>query len=181
MLDDITDGILSLSIHPTGKLLFVLTEHNHYYLYNLINNTQLYKNKLKDIATSILFDPSGEYYLLVYYHKIEIYEVNTGNMKLQFDMPCRVNKILFYNTQYMVCGCEDGRIRCFTMDGEDISPQEQSVNGRIKDMSILGDILISITSSGYITLWYIEEKSIQHVLTNQIIEGYRVNCMACCN
>lgn len=80
IFDDINNPISSLSVHNSGKLLLVLTEHNTYCLYNLIDNKQVYKNKLKETATSIQFDQSGKYYLITYYRKIEIYEIGSGEV-----------------------------------------------------------------------------------------------------
>eukprot|EP01130_Rhizamoeba_saxonica_P017658 TRINITY_DN8605_c0_g1_i1.p1 TRINITY_DN8605_c0_g1~~TRINITY_DN8605_c0_g1_i1.p1 ORF type:complete len:876 (+),score=171.86 TRINITY_DN8605_c0_g1_i1:240-2867(+) len=120
------------------------------YQYNIQQIARNLKNEVVCVSNSAIYIRSNR----------DVIDIDLVN-------ECRITSLILYD-QDVWCGCDDGSIYIYeNIYSEDVTVIDiHTDHALISDMKILGDYILSVGHSGYITVWDIAEK------TNIISDNY---------
>ncbi len=89
------DIIHDLSIHPSGKLAISVSKDNTMKLWNLVEGRMAFTRRLKGAADQVLWNSTGDFYLLVVRDEVQVYQASTNECVNKIKCNSRVNRACF--------------------------------------------------------------------------------------
>jgi protein MAK11 len=83
------------AIHPTGKLAVSVSKDSTVRLWNLVQGRCSFTRKLKTMADSIRWFPSGKYYLIITSMSLQLFDTADNSCKFTISSKSRINQAVF--------------------------------------------------------------------------------------
>ncbi|KAH9253882.1 hypothetical protein BASA81_008195 [Batrachochytrium salamandrivorans] len=163
-----TASVLSISIHPSGKILLSVSKDKTLRCWDLMRGVCAYTLKLHAIAERVVWSATGSHYALLFSNTVIVYLVESGEATGKFESPrSRLNSITFttchstnsHLDDVVIIGGEDKRITVASTTGEIIMQWNSGHKSRIKDIASLmstkreASVFATCSSDGAIFLW----------------------------
>eukprot|EP00743_Colponemidia_sp_Colp-15_P004113 GILK01004441.1.p1 GENE.GILK01004441.1~~GILK01004441.1.p1 ORF type:complete len:508 (+),score=120.75 GILK01004441.1:51-1526(+) len=104
-------GILSLSIHPSGKLALSVGKDRCLKLWNLLTGRCAYTNNLDRDLDLVMWSPKGDRYALSSASEVMIYDVESAEVVARLKHERRVSALAFLSDELLLTGGDDGSVR----------------------------------------------------------------------
>ncbi|XP_012938307.1 p21-activated protein kinase-interacting protein 1-like isoform X2 [Aplysia californica] len=184
--------VMTVGIHPTGKLGFSAGSDKSLLTWDLLTGKLAFQRKLQDVALSIFFTPSGDRYVLQFDRRIEICDIEDTKTVNVMTMDWRINCLVLVKQDFLVVGGEDRHVQVLNLTSGktvltlDSADQGQSdFHGRVKSVQVLEEnensALVFIgTAQGHIKAFKVDltEGSEEAELVLSYDAGVRLTCMA---
>jgi len=111
-------GVLSLSIHPTGKLALSVGKDGYLKLWNLMTCSLAHKIKLRHVSTQVKWSYDGNSYYVVSQKEIKVYDSH-GDLMSNLTLGSKILAIVPLGStgQRLAVGCENGAVTVWNSDG----------------------------------------------------------------
>lgn len=166
-------SVNDISIHRSGKIMLSVAADRKLVLWNLMTGKKASIRKLKDEPLQVSFCPGSESDYIVAYPKSVILYSSNGTTVRKWDVTSRIHKSQWYKNLYIVT-TEEGKLVFFDLEKDEIAFELQGHVTRVKDVAVLGDLAVSISSDGSIVVWDLLKRDQLAVYNAES----RLNCVA---
>jgi len=176
-------SILSISIHPSGKLALSTSKDATLKMWNLLKGKSAFTIKLKSESEIIEWSPKGTSYALVTGSKITLHAISNGQEVQSFQHEKHILSLKFVTDNILAAGGEDKIITLWNAITGEILQKIEGHTNRIKDLAIAFydhnslPLLISISSDGFIKVWNINTTK-ANILAETPTTA-RLTCLCC--
>ncbi|XP_061169095.1 p21-activated protein kinase-interacting protein 1-like [Saccostrea echinata] len=179
--------VLSLSVHPSGKLALTVGQDKTLRTWNLITGKSAYITNIKRAADVVCWSPSGHFYAVVFANKVDVYKLETGSVCSSWTSEHKVNSFAFVNDSIVVYGGEGGVISLYDINNNtELASVSAEVN-RIRGISAVKSdpaeedkyYVFTASSDGFIKMFFLtlEEKKVNMKLLASHNAGFRLTCI----
>lgn len=160
--------MLSIAVHPTGKLALTLGTDCTLRTWNLIKGRQAYAINLSSKSTDarsldfIKWGPGGEKFVLGGGANVELWNISTGGIINKYQYKSKVTCVCWLNEEVVAVGHEDGKITVLNVKTQEEEAFEAHTM-RVKCLQSSDNWLVSASSDGHIKLWTFDGESIEQV------------------
>ncbi|XP_066435453.1 p21-activated protein kinase-interacting protein 1 isoform X2 [Eleutherodactylus coqui] len=153
--------VLSLSIHPSGRLALSVGTDKTLRTWNLVEGRSAFIKNIKQNAQIVQWSPSGEKYVVVIHDKVDVYDLETASVTGTIKNPKRISSIRFITDALLAVAGDDELIRLYDPD----SPQKclcefKAHETRVKSLHSFEysgtPIIVSSSSDGYVKMWRLD-------------------------
>jgi WD40 repeat protein len=151
-----SDFVLGMDVHPQASVLLSIGRDKTLKCWDLAKAHLSYSMKLEIVPSLVKFSKDGKAYLLGFDKKVQIH-VDEEEKSVEFKQ--RINAIcctVLGENQVWIAGGEDKIIRVYDFDGNLMKEWNSNHSLRIKDMDVLGTILVTCSSDGTIHTWNLD-------------------------
>lgn len=165
-------SVLSLAVHPTGKLLLSVGQDRTIRTWNLVTAKRAYTTSTPAPVDIVKWTPGGDKYVLCYNGKLDVCSVSNAATIHSIKLPGKAHSVDFISDNVIAAGCEGGKV-CFLDLESGQSIHEFKVNAnRIKCISVKQvesnkNLLALITNDGIIELHLVEQNKSE--VTNTLV------------
>jgi len=182
-----SDGINSLSIHPSGKLALTCARDRTIRMWNLINGRSAYDEKLSYEAEIVSWSPSGNCYAIGSHSSIRVFSI-AGETLHKYEQPNyeHILTMVFVKEDVIASGGEDRKITLWNTKTGEILHTIEGFGNRIKGLCLAPKtdfpiidypkLLVSISSDHTIKVWDLDHSATQPCAT-VYVEG-RLVCVS---
>ncbi|CAG0900352.1 unnamed protein product [Darwinula stevensoni] len=174
------DGVISFSIHPSGKLGLSVGKDMTMRTWNLIRGRSAYITNIKAVADHVTWSPDGEHYALVINKKVDIYTVSTAKVVYSIQWPVSVTSVAFIDEAVVAVGGEKKSIEIHSLTTKTCICSFEAHERRVKALKYAApQWLFSASSDGFIKLWHLEayQTGRKPGLLAQVNTTCRITCM----
>lgn len=179
-------AVISMSVHPSAKILLSLSKDNTMRTWNLIKGRSAYVTNIKTGAHSITWSKSGDQFLLVVDSELYHYDLS-GSLKKTCKVDKRINHIDFLSDNLVMIASDSGFVEIMDLEKGSLIHKQQAHESRIKSAQVLEPrdksktndscpMAITCSSDGQVKLWSIQESNKFKELT-KVDTGARITCM----
>lgn len=177
-------GVLSLSVHPSGKIALSVGRDGYLKLWNLMTGTLAHRIKVRESPTCVQWAPDGTSYLVGFATGIKIYDMR-GDFQAEVKAPARTSaaSFCFASPRVVAIGCEDGRILVADATTGARQGLLEGHKRRVKGVGRLSAsgasgrwLLCSGSSDGEVRIWDVDSNE---TVTSLAGQG-RITCMVAC-
>lgn len=156
-------SVLSMSVHPTGKLLLSVGHDKTIRTWNLVTAKRAYTTSTPAMVDIVKWTPDGTCYILCYNSKLDICSVSSAATIHSVKLPGKAHAIDFIDSKTVVAGCEGGQVVFVDIENGTISHEFTVKGNRVKCLNVKvlepQKCLLALTSNdGLIELHLIEVK-----------------------
>lgn len=166
-------AINDMSIHRSGKIMLSVAVDRKLVLWNLMTGRKASIRKLKDEPLQVSFCPGTESNYVIAYPKSVVLYSASGTAVRKWEVASRIHKSQWYNDLFIV-STEEGKLVSYDLGNEEPAFELQGHATRVKDLAILGDLAVSISSDGSIVVWDLLKRDQLAVYNAES----RLNCVA---
>ncbi|KAJ2517600.1 60s ribosome biogenesis protein mak11 [Coemansia sp. RSA 1939] len=153
-----------IAIHPSGKLALSVSQDRTVIVWNLLTGQRASRTKTPNSGELVVWNPSGTSYVISYGTEVQVYNVGQAEPATTIFSQQRILAVLavvFKGNTYVITGCQDKRIRIYSIGGTELA-SAQCHDNRIKGLSSLDmvfpdgstkTIIVSVSSDGRIKVW----------------------------
>jgi protein MAK11 len=158
-------AVLSLSIHPSGKIMLSTGKDGTLKCWDLEKGSCAYSMKLPQLGDKVLWSPTGDHYAILMDKTLWIYQVSTGECTAKIATSSRMNSFVFTtgvnpDEPILITGEENQTCSIWDLKGDLILKWETKDGARVKDMSVFitnepekAHLLATCASNGKIKVW----------------------------
>ncbi|KAI9504164.1 60s ribosome biogenesis protein mak11 [Coemansia spiralis] len=159
-----TGPVNAIAIHPTGKLALSVSQDRTVIVWNLLTGQRASRTKTPQAGEIVAWNSSGALYVIAYATEIQVHRVGQAEPISTIFSRQRILATLvvsFEECDYVLAGCQDKRIRIYSIEGTELAAIQCHEN-RIKGLSSVDmtfpdgsvqTIVVSISSDGHIKAW----------------------------
>lgn len=129
-------SVLSLSVHPSGKLLLTVGQDKTLRTWNLVTGKRAYTTNIKSSVDIIQWSPDGEKYALCYNGKLDICLLAKAAPEQSIKLPGKGHALAFATNNILVVGCEGGSVVFVNIDNGTLVHDFKIECNRIKCLSV---------------------------------------------
>lgn len=145
--------ILDFSIHPSARVALSSSKDRNIYMWDMMKGKIVFSAKTKEApASSVLWSPDGNRYLLAAGSTVTLSDVegrSTNSFYSDRDVLCNA----FIDDYRVAVGGEDKTVRLWDTRGRTKSTVLFDHGARVKDISVVDDMLVSADSQGNLKVW----------------------------
>lgn len=166
-------SVLSLSVHPTGKLLLTVGQDKTIRTWNLVTAKRAYTTSTPAPVDIVQWTPGGDKYILCYNGKLDVCSVSNAATIHCVKLPGKAHSVAFISDHVVAAGCEGGTVYFVHVEkGVQIHELKVKAN-RVKCISakpleVNKCLLALITNDGLIEL-HLVEHSKSEISTNMVV------------
>ncbi|XP_062617383.1 p21-activated protein kinase-interacting protein 1-like [Saccostrea cucullata] len=179
--------VLSLSVHPSGKLALTVGQDKTLRTWNLITGKSAYITNIKRAADIVCWSPSGHFYAVVFANKVDVYKLETGSVCSSWTTEHRVNSLAFVNDNVVLYGGEGGVVSFYDINNNtELASVSADVN-RIRGIcAVKSDpaeedkyYVFTASSDGFIKMFSLttKEEKVNMKLLASHNAGFRLTCI----
>ncbi|XP_055610951.1 p21-activated protein kinase-interacting protein 1-like [Uranotaenia lowii] len=175
-------AVLSISIHPHGKIALSLGSDMTLRTWDLVTGRAIYTRGLKGdpkysgSLSSVEWSPDGTYIALMGARVVDIVSMETAKSVRTVKCSSKPACLTWISETELACGLDDGNLLMFDAEAGDAEPEKfQAYESRLKSIAFVGNHLATASSAGDISLWKIEGNDFQEICTTNI--GCRPTCL----
>ncbi|XP_077125972.1 p21-activated protein kinase-interacting protein 1 [Ranitomeya variabilis] len=176
--------VLSLSIHPSGKLALSVGTDKTLRTWNLIDGRSAFIKNIKQNAHIVLWSPSGEKYVVVIHDKVDVYSLETASVTGTVKNPKRISSVRFITDTLLVVAGDDEFIRLYDTDSQKCLCEFKAHETRVKSLYSFdykgSPILVSSSSDGYVKMWRLDlnKMNSEPTLLSEVSTSARLTCLS---
>ncbi|XP_077991664.1 p21-activated protein kinase-interacting protein 1-like [Glandiceps talaboti] len=183
------DGLVSLSIHPSGKLAMSIGKDKTLKTWNLIIGRTAYITNIKKVGEIIQFSPSGNCYIVAADKQVDVYDLESAKVVHSFDTGIRIFALVFITEDIVAVAGDSESIKLFSIQKESCLSEFEAHSKRVKSLKTVSDprstatnskLLVSASSDGYIKVWAVNTDKARNdpVLLTEVNTSARLTCVA---
>ncbi|KAG8442396.1 hypothetical protein GDO86_011258 [Hymenochirus boettgeri] len=157
--------VLSLSIHPSGKLALSVGTDKTLRTWNLVEGRSAFIKNIKKIAHIVRWSPSGEKYVVVMDDKADVYQLQTATVIGTINNPKRISSLQFVTDSVLVVAGDEDVIRIYDTDSQKSLCEFKAHENRVKTLNVFqwkgAHIIVSSSSDGFVKMWKIDLEQVQ--------------------
>jgi len=157
-LDAHKNGVISVAVHPSGKLLLSFGYDKWMKCWNFSTGKLAYKKSLKFFGSfgrpnKIFWVDGGRYFSFVFNHSIEIFETET--CAKFFSVEIEKSKISAAESRKnsIFLGLDDGQMKKIELNSKRCISLNAGHPVRVKAIQLVDDYMFTADSSGLIKAW----------------------------
>jgi len=195
-------GIVSIAIHPSGKLMLSLAKDRTLKMWNLIKGKCAFTQRLEREGDIVIWSPSASWYAISGGNTIDIFQALNAEKKVSFQHSHRILAAIFLKEDVIAAGGEDRNITLWNLSTSNREKILKGHKNRIKGLAIVPNeenkldratptsesssrtffpLLVSISSDGFIKVWnpnlVHENSKDDEGLVAQISTSARLTCL----
>ncbi|KAG8571750.1 hypothetical protein GDO81_011770 [Engystomops pustulosus] len=176
--------VLSLSIHPSGKLALSVGTDKSLRTWNLVEGRSAFIKNIKQIAHIVQWSPSGEKYVVVIHDKVDVYELETASVTGTIKNKTRISSIRFITDTLLAVAGDDDLIRIYDPNSQKFLCEFKAHETRVKSLYSLeykgSPVIASSSSDGYAKLWKLDLNKVTTAptLLCEVSTSARLTCLA---
>lgn len=175
--------VMSLSVHPSGKLALTVGTDKTLRTWNLINGRSAFIKNIKQNAHIVRWSPEGDKYVVVVNDTVDIYDLETATVTRTIKNPKRISSVNFLNNSMLAVAGDDEFVRlCDLGEGKwlcEFKAHETRVKG--VDSFLMEDhcVLVTASNDGFIKMWKLSlmEKVETPTLLGEVNTSARLTCL----
>lgn len=109
-------SVLSMSVHPSGKLLLSVGHDKTLRTWNLVTAKRAYTTSIQSMADIIRWSPDGEKYILCYNGKLDVCSLTKAVPEFSVKLPGKGHALSFICKNILAIGCESGVVAFVNID-----------------------------------------------------------------
>lgn len=176
--------VVSLTAHPSSKLLLSVSKDGTMRTWNLIKGRSAFVTRLKNESHIVKWSRSGNEFIIASDKELNLYN-NKGKHEQTVKLEKRINQIEFQNDHTVIIATDSGIIDFYNLKENHLSPSRKFTahESRVKSIKCLGtgskSRLATASSDGKLKLWTLPDKSLsQPKLLSEVNTGARLTCMS---
>lgn len=176
--------VLSLSIHPSGKLALSVGTDKTLRTWNLVEGRSAFIKNIKQNAHIVKWSPSGEKYAVVIHDKVDVYKLETASVIGTVKNPERISAIRFITNTLLAVAGDDELIRLYDPDSQKCLCEFKAHETRVKSLHSFEykefHVLVSSSSDGYVKMWKLDlnEVDTAPLLLSEVSTSARLTCLS---
>ncbi|KAM9308297.1 p21-activated protein kinase-interacting protein 1 [Gastrophryne carolinensis] len=176
--------VLSLSVHPSGKLALSVGTDKTLRTWNLIEGRSAFIKNIKQNAHLVQWSPSGEKYIVVIQNKADVYKLETASVIGTISNPVRISAIQFITDAFLAVAGDDEHIRIYDVESQKCLCAFKAHETRVKNLYFFKRkdslVLSSSSSDGYVKLWKmnLDKLSSTPSLLCEVSTSARLTCLS---
>ncbi|XP_040289155.1 p21-activated protein kinase-interacting protein 1 [Bufo bufo] len=176
--------VLSLSIHPSGKLALSVGTDKTLRTWNLVEGRSAFIKNIKQNAHIVQWCPSGEKYVVVMHDKVDVYKLETASVIGTIQNPKRISSIQFITDTVLAVAGDDDLIRIYDTDSQKCLCEFKAHETRVKSLYYFdykgSPIMVSSSSDGYVKIWRLDLKKVNAAptLLCEVSTSARLTCLS---
>lgn len=177
-------SVLSMSVHPSGKMLLSVGHDKTIRTWNLITAKRAYTTSVHALVDVIKWSPNGEKYVLAHSGKLEICNLSKAAPIHSIKLPGKAHSLDFLNRNLLSFGCEGGTLMVINIDTAETVLEKKMDCNRIKCVCVRPldeseSMLSLITNDGLIELYLavVKDDSVRLNLISATCTALRPVCM----
>ncbi|KAK7083010.1 p21-activated protein kinase-interacting protein 1-like protein [Halocaridina rubra] len=178
-------GVVSVSIHPSGKIALSLGRDKKLRTWNLIKGRKAYITHIDSIASIVHWSPSAENFVIVKGSFVDLYDVASCKVKNTVNFKESVTALLFITDDIIAVAAGDKNICFYDISNQIEILQWEAHSMRVKCLRLIPrddpeePWLVSASSDGYVKIWKLQLLSLtsKPVLLGEVDTTCRIICM----
>jgi len=185
-------AVLSITIHPSGKLALSTSKDKTLRMWNLVTGKSALTQKMGNECELVRWSPKGDFFATVCNSQVTLYSANDGQ---QFGNPLShkqaVLGMTFVTDEYLATGGEDRSITIWKVESQVVVKSFVAHTSRIKSLVSLPPLdtvtsgidggsphIVSISSDGFVKVWNLTKLKSPHLVA-QVSTTARLVCVGC--
>ena len=165
-------GVTDLALHPSGKLMLSIGKDAKLITWNLIKGRSAYITNLHENADFVRWSPSGNYYVVGFFKRLDIYSVSTAAIEISFPFPGRLNDVVFLDDVTIAVAGEMSQIEIHSIVSKTLIMKFEAHTNRVRCMTLLSSenqskggsndqCLVTASNDGLVKVWKLQKTSLQ--------------------
>ncbi|XP_056377115.1 p21-activated protein kinase-interacting protein 1 [Hyla sarda] len=176
--------VLSLSIHPSGKLALSVGTDKTLRTWNLVDGRSAFVKNIKQNAHIVKWSPSGDKYVVVINDKADVYRLETASVIGTVKNPKRISSVQFITDTFLAVAGDDDFIRMYDVDSQKCLCEFKAHETRVKSIHFFeykgSSIIVSSSSDGYVKMWSLDvyKMDTAPTLICEVSTSARLTCLS---
>ncbi|KAE8597901.1 hypothetical protein XENTR_v10016643 [Xenopus tropicalis] len=176
--------VLSLSIHPSGKLALSVGTDKTLRTWNLVEGRSAFIKNIKKNAHIVQWSPSGDKYVVVIHDKVDVYQLETAAVIGTINNPKRISSVQFITDALIAVAGDEEVIRLYDTASQKCVCEFKAHENRVKNLHVFEleetHIVVSSSSDGFVKMWGIDTEKVKTPpsLLCEVSTSARLTCLS---
>uniref|UniRef100_A0A3B4A3C8 Uncharacterized protein n=1 Tax=Periophthalmus magnuspinnatus TaxID=409849 RepID=A0A3B4A3C8_9GOBI len=177
-------SVLSLSVHPSGKLALSVGTDKTLRTWNLITGRSAFIKNIKQNAHIVLWSPEGDRYVVAIDDKLDIFDTQTASVTATMANPKRIFSISFINNSVLAVAGDDETVRLCDLEKQKWVCEFKAHETRVKAVDSFSwedyTVMVTASNDGFIKMWKLQLKEVLEspTLLGEVNTSARLTCLA---
>lgn len=176
--------VVSLAVHPTGKLLLSVSKDKTLRTWNLVKGRNAYITNIKAVADLVQWSPDGAYFVVGINNTLDVYSTEKAGKVHSIDFGKRVGAVTFVSDEVVLLAGDGGNVEVHNVKRKCVYHMFTAHANRVKAMQVTkaqdATFLVTAGSDGSIRVWQVDVEKLDEnpELLCEARCGCRITCMA---
>ncbi|KAH9365068.1 p21-activated protein kinase-interacting protein 1-like [Haemaphysalis longicornis] len=176
--------VVSLAVHPTGKLLLSVSKDKTLRTWNLVKGRNAYITNIKAVADFVQWSPDGAYFVVGINNTLDVYSTEKAGKVHSIDFGKRVGAVTFVSDEVVLLAGDGGNVDVHNVKRKCVYHMFTAHANRVKAMHVTkvqdATFLVTAGSDGSIRVWEVDVEKLDEnpKLLCEARCGCRITCMA---